>query len=139
MPTSSRGHILGLDGLRAIAIAGIVLYHLMPQQVPGGYLGVTLFFTLMGYLILVKNPDAVQGKPFYAGTYYKKKFLRLYPPLLMVLVLSSLALLVLYPSYPRRILPEALSVLFGFNNFWQIAQNASYFTRLANSSPFTHL
>ena len=139
MPTSSRGHILGLDGLRAIAIAGIVLYHLMPQQVPGGYLGVTLFFTLMGYLILVKNPDAVQGKPFYAGTYYKKKFLRLYPPLLMVLVLSSLALLVLYPSYPRRILPEVLSVLFGFNNFWQIAQNASYFTRLANSSPFTHL
>lgn len=139
MQASSRGHILGLDGLRALAITGIVLYHLMPQLVPGGYLGVTLFFTLMGYLILVKNPAAVQGKSFHAGAYYKKKFLRLYPSLLMVLLLSSLALLLLYPSYPRRILPEVLSVLFGFNNWWQIAQNASYFTRLSNSSPFTHL
>lgn len=139
MQTTARGRILGLDGLRALAITGIVLYHLLPQSVPGGYLGVTLFFTLMGYLSLVRNPGAVRGEAFDFRTYYKKKVLRLYPSLLAVILLSCLALILLYPSYPKRILPEIGSILLGINNWWQISQNSSYFARLANSSPFTHL
>lgn len=42
--------IVALDGLRALAIAGVVLYHLRPNRLTGGFLGVTLFFTLSGYL-----------------------------------------------------------------------------------------
>ena len=42
--------IVALDGLRALAIAGVVLYHLRPSRLTGGFLGVTLFFTLSGYL-----------------------------------------------------------------------------------------
>lgn len=43
-------HIHGLDGLRTLAITGVTLFHLMPQQFVGGYLGVSLFFILTGYL-----------------------------------------------------------------------------------------
>ena len=48
----NKDHVSGLDGLRAIAILGVVFYHMIPNIVPGGYLGVTAFFTIMGYLMV---------------------------------------------------------------------------------------
>ncbi len=148
----NKDHVSGLDGLRAIAILGVVFYHMIPNIVPGGYLGVTAFFTIMGYLMVFprkrdeKSLDkawtyqgAVGGTLSFAGEYYKKKILRLYPPLLCMMTASIAVLLFLVPTYAKSMLPEVASILFGYNNWWQIAQNASYFERMLNSSPFTHL
>ncbi|MBQ7677293.1 MAG: acetyltransferase [Lachnospiraceae bacterium] len=148
----NKEHVSGLDGLRAIAILGVVFYHMIPNTVPGGYLGVNLFFVIMGYLMVFpakRDGKAIEKAWVYEGNfggtvsfaveYYKKKIKRLYPPLLVMMSLSIAALLLLVPEYAKGMFPEVASILLGYNNWWQIAQNASYFERMLNSSPFTHL
>lgn len=132
-----QNRVYGLDGLRAIAILGIVFYHMIPNVLPGGFLGVTAFFTIMGYLMIYSSPG--EASVSYAWDYYKRKIRRLYPPLLVMLIFGLLALFLLVPNYNKGMLPEVLSILGGYNNWWQISQNASYFERMLNSSPFTHL
>ena len=132
-----QNRVMGLDGLRALAIIGIVFYHMVPNVLPGGFLGVTAFFTIMGYLMIYSSPG--EASLSYAWNYYKKKIRRLYPPLLVMLILGLIALFVLVPNYGKGMLPEILSIIGGYNNWWQISQNASYFERMLNSSPFTHL
>lgn len=139
MSSTSRSRILGIDGLRAIAITGIVFYHLTPLAVPGGFLGVTAFFTIMGFLMVRISRNALTDGSFNALQYYKKKILRLYPSLLIVLATGLLLMLVIVPYYSKRMIGEIASIIFGYNNWWQIAVNSSYFTRIANASPFTHL
>ena len=132
-----QNRVYGLDGLRAMAILGIVFYHMIPNVLPGGFLGVTAFFSIMGYLMIYSSPgEAGVG---YALDYYKRKARRLYPPLLVMLIFGLIALFVLVPNYSKGMLPEIASILGGYNNWWQISQNASYFERMLNSSPFTHL
>ncbi len=132
-----QNRVYGLDGLRAMAILGIVFYHMIPNVLPGGFLGVTAFFTIMGYLMIYSSPG--EASVSYAWDYYKRKIRRLYPPLLVMLIFGLTALFVLVPNYSKGMLPEIASILGGYNNWWQISQNASYFERMLNSSPFTHL
>lgn len=127
-------HLSGMNGLRAFAIIGIVLYHILPEYFPGGYLGVNGFFIMMGYLMIHGAPQE-----FSVVTYYKRRIKRLYPALLIVLSLFIAAILILRPDYPKGLRSEIFSIVFGYNNWWQIVQNASYFDRILNSSPFTHL
>ena len=87
-----QNRVMGLDGLRALAIIGIVFYHMVPNVLPGGFLGVTAFFTIMGYLMIYSSPG--EASLSYAWNYYKKKIRRLYPPLLVMLILGLIALFV---------------------------------------------
>ncbi len=139
MTQKQGGRIAGFDGLRAIAIIGIVLYHLFPDQVPGGFLGVPLFFSIMGYLLVYSSWNELRYGDFDLITYYAKKIRRLYPPLIMMLLMTGLFMIPLWPRLTKGTLPELQSVLLGYNNWWQISQNSSYFTRIMNASPLTHL
>ena len=139
MKSKQNRRIAGLDGLRAIAIIGIVLYHLFPEAVPGGFLGVALFFSIMGYLLVYSTRNELADGSFAIGNYYRKKIRRLYPPLLITLLLCALVQIPLWPRMTKGTFSEILSVLLGYNNWWQIAQNSSYFTRIMNASPLTHL
>ena len=144
-----RVRIKGLDGLRAIAIMGVVAYHMLPEVFPGGLLGVVLFFVLMGYLMvysvkkdifLNNNTDAdIDINLGYAWNYYKKKIKRIYPALLITIIVVLLVVLIAVPKYSNGSFKEITSVILGYNNWWQIFQNTSYLVRMSNSSPFTHL
>jgi hypothetical protein len=90
MTQKQGGRIAGFDGLRAIAIIGIVLYHLFPDQVPGGFLGVPLFFSIMGYLLVYSSWNELRYGDFNLLTYYAKKIRRLYPPLIIMLLMTGL-------------------------------------------------
>ncbi len=139
MTQKQGGRIAGFDGLRAIAIIGIVLYHLFPDQVPGGFLGVPLFFSIMGYLLVYSSWNELRYGDFNLLTYFAKKIRRLYPPLIIVLLMTGLFMIPLWPRLTKGTFPELQSVLLGYNNWWQISQNSSYFTRIMNASPLTHL
>lgn len=139
MSSRQNRRIAGLDGLRAIAIAGVVLYHLFPETVPGGFLGVVLFFAIMGFLLVYSTRYELADRSFTVSGYYHKKIRRLYPPLLIVLLLTGLVQIPIWNRLTRGSFGEILSVLLGYNNWWQIAQNSSYFTRIMNASPLTHL
>ena len=137
-PAGSR-HITGLDGLRALAIIGITLFHMFPQTIRGGYLGVSLFFVLSGCLLAYTCERTGVDHSFPLLSYYKKRIARIYPSLLIMMLVTIGAYSFFAPPVIAAIRPEALSVLLGFNNWWQISQSADYFTRLTSQSPFTHL
>ena len=134
-----RGHIEGLDGLRTLAIVGVTLFHMFPEAVPGGYMGVSLFFVLSGYLLAYTCSRQLAQGSFSVAGYFWRRIKRIYPSLLLVLLVSTGAYYLLVPDVVAAVRPEVVSVLMGYNNWWQIAQNADYFTRLTNTSPFTHL
>ena len=135
----TRRHIPGLDGLRAIAIIVIILYHMFPQTMRGGYLGVSLFFVLSGYLLAVTCLQDRELRTYSVVRFYRKRIRRIYPALIVVLGATLILLWRFYPASLRGLRNEVVSILLGFNNWRQIALNQSYFTRIANSSPFTHL
>lgn len=134
-------HITGITGLRMLGIFGVILYHMFPYDggVKGGFLGVTLFFIVSGYLLAVKSEESRRIKTFSIGGFYLKRIKRLYPQLIIVLFTTCSVLATFLPGALQGIRPEILSILLGYNNIWQIFSNASYFERIANSSAFTHM
>ncbi|MGN6711173.1 acyltransferase family protein [Anaerocolumna jejuensis] len=131
--------IAGLDGLRAIAVIAIVFYHMFPHIVKGGFLGVSLFFVLSGYLMAITSWNAWEQHRFGFTEFYKKRVLRIYPSLIITVCATAFFLMILVPPAMRGIRDEVFSILGGYNNWWQISQNASYFTKINSLSPFTHL
>lgn len=129
-----------MDALRALAILGVTFFHMFPGSVVGGYLGVSLFFVLTGYLLAYTSVGAASKQGFFwVFSYYGKRIRRIYPELLLMLLVTIGACHFLAPDAIEAVRPEVLSVLGGYNNWWQIAQNMDYFTRITNVSPFTHL
>lgn len=135
-----RRYITGFDGLRVMALLGVIFYHLMPFTVPGGYLGVPIFFAVSGYLItdiFIQEWDRT-GK-INLGSFYLRRLRRLYPTLLMVLVTST-AYMTLFAqnllSHIRSIIWTNLVFVY---NWWLVGNGQSYFDRYNGESPFTHL
>lgn len=129
----------GLSALRGIGISGIVLYHLFPSVFPGGFLGVPLFFVLSGYLMFVTSEACWRKGTFRIGQYYKKRLQKIIPPLFTMVMVICCYMTLTKSSLMAGIRQEICSIFLGYNNWWQIGRHASYFSKLAASSPFTHL
>ena len=129
----------GLDALRGMGIIGIVIYHLFPAFLPGGFLGVPLFFVLSGYLMFVTSETSWQKVTFHIRSYYKKRIRKIIPSLFTMVMVICTYLTLIQSSLLTGIRQEICSIFLGYENWWQIGQNASYFSRLSEASPFTHL
>lgn len=137
---NKRKYITGIDGLRSIAVIGVILYHLTPRIMPGGFLGVTLFFVISGFLMTdILLTEWHRRKKIGLTNFYAKRAKRIYPSLIMVFVLSGSAFLFLSKELLTNFRQIVVSSLLNFNNFWQIFNGSSYFDRFGNESPFTHL
>ena len=121
-----------LDIIRVVSCIGVLLYHLGYLQ--GGFLSVCSFFVLSGYLsyISLSRKDKVNFKE-----YYKKRFKHIYLPLLIVVFITTCITAFMGDIHWFQLKPESTSVLFGYNNYWQLSVNADYFARHV-SSPFMH-
>lgn len=89
--TPRAGRALALDGLRTVAIVAVILYHLHVPQFEGGWIGVTVFFVLSGYLIstlLLRERD--KTGTIRLGSFWWKRLLRLYPALVALVVAGLL-------------------------------------------------
>ena len=122
-----------LDVIRIVACIAILLYHL--NILKGGYLAVCTFFVMTGYLAVV---SASNKEKFSLKEYYINKFKKIYMPLLIVSFLSIAIISFLSNINWLNLKPETISVLLGYNNFWQLNANLDYFVRHI-SSPFMHL
>ncbi len=124
----------GLDILRLICTGVVLVYHILPDAIPGGFLAVCSFLVMHGYLYVVSFN---RGKSSLIGRYIKR-IIRLYIPMVITVALSIYVL----RYFPHIIWlnekPETISALTATNNWWQINAGQSYFARLTNS-PFTHL
>jgi peptidoglycan/LPS O-acetylase OafA/YrhL len=143
-PAATRGPHLayrpGLDGLRAIAVAAVFLYHSRIDWLPGGFLGVDLFFVLSGYLItslLLVEWDA--GTRIDLRRFWLRRAKRLLPALVVV-VLAALVLAAIFARGDlARTRGDAVSSLLYYTNWHLIFANHSYFVRMGNPSLLQHL
>lgn len=127
-----------IDGLRAIAVGGVVLYHAFPSLLPGGYVGVDIFFVISGYLITtIIASDALAGTFSLAG-FYERRFRRIIPALGAMLIATTVAACLILP--PGEIVQYGQSLiavaLFGSNIlFWR---EGGYFDNPAEDKPLLH-
>ena len=133
-------YITGFDGIRSLAVIGVILYHLLPTQMRGGYLGVPVFFVVSGYLITDlllqewKQTGRIEIKQF-----YYRRMKRLYPALVTMLVGASAYITLFQRNLLNNLRGNVISSLFYVNNWWQINHGMSYFDRFSGESPFTHI
>jgi len=130
----------GLDGLRAFAVGGVLLYHAGVSWMPGGFLGVDLFFVLSGYLIssllLVEfaRTGRIDLKRFWIG-----RARRLLPAALLVIVVCLIIAAVFLTGQLADARADALASAFYINNWHQILADRSYFATFGRPSLFQHL
>jgi peptidoglycan/LPS O-acetylase OafA/YrhL len=129
----------GLDGLRAIAVLGVVLYHLRFGWAEGGLLGVGVFFTLSGYLITDILLTQVNRGGIKLKSFWLARARRLLPGLFVMLTVVMAWVTVIGPHQPADFRTAALSAVGYFNNWWLIFHHVSYFARFAPPSPLNHL
>lgn len=134
-----RRYITGLDGIRAIAVIMVLAYHLKLALFKSGFLGVTVFFVLSGYLITgiliseVEEEGTIDLKNFWL-----RRIRRLVPA-----VMSMAVVIIFVSAVVNRIIftkgcKDFLASVLGFNNWWQIFNKVSYFEAAGIPSPFTH-
>ena len=132
-------YIPALDGLRTLAVAAVVLYHLHLPWAQGGLLGVTVFFALSGYLIT----RLLIGEFDTTGTIDLKSFwvrrVRRLLPAIGAVVLVTVVLCTLFNHVMlTKMRPDIIPSLLFVNNWWQIINQVSYFNALGDPSPLTH-
>lgn len=133
-------YVPGLDGLRTLAVAVVILYHLDVSGVPGGLLGVGVFFTLSGYLITANLMRSWSRRGNLGlKTFWLRRFRRLAP----AMIATVLAVLILTAALARGSLTdrawEALSTFFYVNNWHTIFTDVSYFDKFAGPGPLDHM
>jgi len=129
----------GLDGLRAIAVLGVVFYHLKFGWAEGGLLGVGVFFTLSGYLITDILLNQVNSGGLRLKSFWLARARRLLPGLFLMLIVVTAWVTTIGPHQPSDFRAAVLSAIGYFNNWWLIFHHVSYFARFAPPSPLNHL
>ncbi|MGN6664791.1 MAG: acyltransferase family protein [Solirubrobacterales bacterium] len=130
----------GLDGLRAIAVLAVIVFHLGFGWAPGGLLGVGIFFTLSGYLItdILLSQLSARGR-IALGRFWLARARRLLPALFVMLAIVAAWVTIFGPAQPDQFRKAVLSSVFYVNNWEQIFANVSYFARFAPEGPLNHL
>lgn len=128
-----------VDGLRAIAVLGVVGYHAMPTVVQGGYVGVDIFFVISGFLItslLFANSDA---KTLSLGDFFVRRIRRIFPALILVIAATLLAGWWLLLSTEFVPLSQSAAAAAGFIANFHFWRELGYFDAAAEVKPLLHL
>jgi peptidoglycan/LPS O-acetylase OafA/YrhL len=129
----------GLDGLRAIAVLGVIAYHLDFGWARGGLLGVGVFFTLSGYLITDILLNQFDHGGIRLGSFWLARARRLLPGLFVMLIVVMAWVTVIGPHQPADFRTAALTAAGYVNNWWLVFHDVSYFARFAPPEPLNHL
>jgi peptidoglycan/LPS O-acetylase OafA/YrhL len=135
----SSTHIPAIDGLRALAVFAVVLYHLGISWIPGGFLGVDLFFVISGYVITrlildsIESANGLDLKKFYAA-----RIRRLFPGLIALLIVTSAMIALFAPDAIRRFIKDVPYVLSGTNNWHLVALEQDYFQAIGRPPLLQH-
>ena len=127
-----------IDGLRAFAVISVVINHFNKDILPGGYLGVDIFFVISGYVIT----SSLYGRPsedfkdFISG-FYERRIRRIVPALLVFVLIMSIAICLFDPS-PKLSLRTGITSLFGLSNLYLLKLSTDYFAQLTELNVFAH-
>ena len=132
-------HISSIDGLRAIAVTAVVLYHLGISWIPGGFLGVDLFFVISGYVITRLILDSInQSSALDLRAFYAARLRRIYPGFLFMVVCTIIFIGVWAPEAIKRFLSDLPFVLTGTINWLLVARHQDYFETVGRPPLLQH-
>ena len=132
-------YIPAIDGLRAVAVVAVMLYHLGFDWIPGGFLGVDLFFVISGYVITRLLLDSIQRSGgLDLRAFYIARIRRLVPPLLFMIIVTTVFVGAWAPDTMRRFLADTPFALFGGMNWWLVFRHTDYFEAIGRPPLLQH-
>ena len=135
----STRHISSIDGLRAIAVTAVVLYHLGISWIPGGFLGVDLFFVISGYVITRLILDSInQSSALDLRAFYAARLRRIYPGFLFMVISTIIFIGVWAPEAIKRFLSDLPYALSGTLNWALVARHQDYFETIGRAPLLQH-
>ena len=127
-----------IQGLRALAVLPVVLFHAFPASLPGGFVGVDIFFVISGYLITrILHAELCEGRFSIAG-FYVRRIKRLFPALYLMLAVSMLLGMILLPPAELRELAKTCLATIGFVANILFYNLSGYFDGQAELKPLLH-
>ncbi len=131
--------MVGLDSLRGLAILGVILYHINFNWMPGGFLGVAVFFVLSGYLITdILAMEWKRNKRIDLKKFWLSRARRLLPGMFVMLVITFAWITIFHSSLLEKMCGDSLAALFYVSNWWYIYHKLSYFDNFNQLSPLNH-
>ncbi|MDO8309453.1 MAG: acyltransferase family protein [Actinomycetota bacterium] len=134
------GYLPGLDGVRALAVIGVLLYHADLTWISGGFLGVDVFFVLSGFLIttlILEEYERSGGIRF--SRFYLGRARRLLPALILMLAVVAVAAAVVYRDVAAQVRADTVASVFYVNNWWYVFNEQSYFEFIGRPPLLKHL
>ncbi|MDE3228102.1 MAG: acyltransferase [Acidobacteriota bacterium] len=132
-------YIPAIDGLRAVAVIAVMLYHLGFKWIPGGFLGVDLFFVISGYVITRLLLDSIQRSGgLDLRAFYVARIRRLLPPLVFMIITTTIVVGLWAPDTMRRFLGDTPFALFGGMNWWLVFRHTDYFEAIGRPPLLQH-
>jgi peptidoglycan/LPS O-acetylase OafA/YrhL len=132
-------YVPALDGLRAVAILGVLLFHILPGALPGGFTGVDVFFVLSGYLIASVILHDLRARRFSMREFYLRRIQRLLPnAVVMVGVTVVLSTFVFLPSFVTQVAEHGLWTLANLSNLFIVQNFGGYWQDVATATPLLH-
>lgn len=139
MPKYNLAYRSDIDGLRAIAVIAVVLNHLSPELLPGGFVGVDIFFVISGYLITGQLLAANESGKLNLGEFYKKRIHRIFPALALIsiscLILSGI---LMSPADWVMVARSVMSAVLAWSNIFFWKEYGNYFSGNAAEAPLLH-
>lgn len=128
-----------IDGLRALAVVPVVLFHANADLMSGGYIGVDIFFVISGYLITLILMRDLEEESFSLVRFYEKRIRRIFPALFLVFFVSTVvACLLMLPSELDQYGRSLFSATFFYSNYYYM-NDAGYFSAPAETQPLLHM
>lgn len=128
-----------IDALRGIAVILVIIFHAFPNILPGGYIGVDIFFVISGFLITLIIKEQYNKGEFSIIDFYKRRIKRIFPSLLTIVIFSLIiGWYILYPSEYFQLTKHSISSLLFYQNF-NLEAESGYFNISSTLKPFLHL
>ena len=132
------GYRPDLDGLRGIAVAAVVAYHLELPFATGGFVGVDVFFVLSGYLITRLIAEEMRSGAFSLTRFYERRIRRIVPAMVFVCACTTaMAIAFLLPDELKRYSSSLIAAAFSYSNVW-FFDNSGYFDPGSGTQPLLH-
>ena len=140
--TIKYSYISGIDGLRAIAVLAVMIFHLNGTFLPGGFAGVDVFFVISGYVVArsLQNHASESAKNFIIG-FYSRRIRRIVPALLFCLLVTTVAYVLIVPEswLSGTTKMTGIFAFFGLSNFALVRYQDDYFSPRTEYNPYTHM